>query len=247
MQFPCPLDLPSDGHRCLKQILPKADSGPASSLFRASLYCCPAFTSEPAHRIYTAASDPPSRLLPLSSSLFIAPSRSRPLPPALPLRPNRADGRDRDRHRPTPARWCIPHGGSGSVRPTLPRRGGLPCCCGPRCCSQPNPNSVAFVALPLRRPPPPASSSVHRLRSSAASHGKEPPPISASATPLSQRGPSTASLGLKVALSSAISARLHGCGAASSPKGSRSRPCSSLLVLFPIPGNFHARTVSFYL
>ena len=144
--------------RCLKRILTGADSGSASSLFRASLCCCPAFTWEAAHRIYTAAFDSPSRLLPLSSSLFAAPSHSRSLPPALPLRPNRADGRGRGRrhHRPAPGRRRIPHGGSGSVRPTLPRRGPLPCHCGPRCCSQPNPNSVAFMALPLRRPPPPA-------------------------------------------------------------------------------------------
>ena len=120
-KFPRPSDLPSDGHRCLKRILPGADSGLASSLFRASRCCCPAFTSEPAHQIYTAASDPPSRLLPLSSSLFIAPSRSHPLPPALPLRPSRADGRGRSHRRPAPGRRRLPHGRSGSVRATLPQ------------------------------------------------------------------------------------------------------------------------------
>jgi len=238
-QFPCPSDLPSDGHRCLKRILPGADSGPASSLFRASLCCCPAFTWEAAHRIYTAAFDSPSRLLPLSSSLFAAPSHSRSLPPALPLRPNRADGRGRGHHRPAPAQRRLPQGRSGSVRATLPRQGALPCRYGPRCCSQPNPNSAA--RLILCRPP---------------FAGYAPPRARTGRSPCQSRPRRLRSLkgarpllpwGLKAAPSSATSGQLHGCSAASSPKGSRARPCSSLLVIFPVPGSFHNRVVSFYL
>ena len=103
--------------------------------------------------------------------------------------------------------------GSPSHTDRQPPRASLPANAAPRRRSRPSPRrrpptparprAARRPPLLVRRPPPArvelrrphAPASIRRLRSSVASHGKEPLPISASATPLCQRGPSTASLG----------------------------------------------------
>ena len=240
MQFPRPSDLPSDGHRCLKRILTGADSGPASSLFRASLSCCPAFTSEPAHRIYTTASDSPSRLLPLSSSLFATPSRS----------PSPSQSRWRSRAPPPPACACPAAYPAQRIRLSMahPATGG-------GCLAAVDPALAASQTLTPSLSCPCRSSVRLRLRRTPFA-GYTPPRARTGRSPCQSRPRRLRSLkgacplrpwGLKAAPSSATSERLHGCGAASSPEGSRARPCSSLLILFPVPGSFHAHAISFYL